>query len=221
MIVLYIILSIIALLLILLLCLLLLKTRVIISYVNDELKIKIANGPFRYTLKNKDKPEKKEKKEKTEKERNNKEKTDIGKDNAASKETPSRDGDITDDDITKEKITKKVGGIKNKLTSKTSFIFSLVKNMRYKIEVVRISVFVEYGTGDPADTGILYGVIWAAVGNIYQVFNQYLVFDFPKVELKPDFENKVFNLKFEGIIRVRLVHIIIALIKSAKKIKQK
>lgn len=202
MIVLYIILGIVLLILILLLCLLLLKTRIIISYKNNELKIKIANGLFFYTLRNKDKP--KEEKETEKAEIENKE-ADSGSENASEK----------------EKITKKVGGIKSKLTSKTSFIFSLVKNMRYKIEVVRMSLFVEYGTGDPADTGILYGVIWAAIGNVYQLFNRYLVFDFPEVELKPDFENKVFNLRFEGIIRARLVHIIIALVKSAKKIKQK
>ena len=75
---------------------------------------------------------------------------------------------------------------------------------------------MKHGTDDPADTGILYGIIWAAIGNLYQIFNHYLVFDFPKVEINPDFENQLFEIEFYGIIKVRLVHIINALIKSRK-----
>lgn len=118
---------------------------------------------------------------------------------------------------TKEGITKEVEKKKKKLTDKTSILWTLLREMRYRIEVVKVKLKVDFGTGDSADTGILYGIIWAAIGNLYQIFNQYLVFDFPEVTLSPDFENKIFKTEFEGIIKVRLVHIIIALLKSVKK----
>lgn len=117
----------------------------------------------------------------------------------------------------KENIEKEVNQKKQKLSDKTSFLWKMLGGMRYKIEVVKVKIKIDYGTGDPADTGILYGVIWATIGNLYQLFNQYLVFDFPTVELNPDFENKVFKTEFEGIIKVRLVHIISALLKNIKK----
>lgn len=118
---------------------------------------------------------------------------------------------------TKEGITKEVEKKKKKLSDTSSILWKILKELRYRIEVVKVKLSVDYGTGDPADTGILYGVIWAAIGNLYQLFNQYLVFDFPEVSLNPDFENKIFKTEFEGIIKVRLVHIIIALLKSVKK----
>ncbi len=117
----------------------------------------------------------------------------------------------------KESIEKEVKKKKKKLSDPASFLWTLLREMRYRVEVVKVKIKVDYGTGDPADTGFLYGVIWAAIGNLYQLFNQYLIFDFPEAEVNPDFENKVFKTEFEGIIRVRLVHIIIALLKTIKR----
>lgn len=121
------------------------------------------------------------------------------------------------EEVTKENIEKEVNKKKQSLSDKTSFLWKLLGGMRYRVEVKKIKIKVSYGTGDPFDTGFLYGIIWAAIGNLYQLFNQYLIFDFPEVELSPDFENKVFDAEFKGIIKVRLIHIIRALIKSAKK----
>ncbi len=117
----------------------------------------------------------------------------------------------------KETIEKEVKNKEKKLSDKTSFLWVLLREMRYRIEIVKVKIKVDYGTGDPADTGILYGIIWAAIGNLYQLFSQYFVFDFPEANINPDFENKVFKTEFEGIIRVRLVHIIIAILKSIKR----
>ncbi|MBE7011465.1 MAG: DUF2953 domain-containing protein [Ruminococcaceae bacterium] len=118
--------------------------------------------------------------------------------------------------VTKDSIEKDIEKKKTKLTHKKSFLWSFLREMRYKIEIKKVKIKVDYGTDDPADTGVLYGVIWAAIGNIYQVFNQYFVFDFPETEINPDFENKLFKIEFYGIIKVRIVHIINALIKSRK-----
>lgn len=119
------------------------------------------------------------------------------------KEEPSR-----------ENISRRIDSGKKRLTDKTSFLWVLLGEMRYRIEVKKVKIRVDFGTGDPADTGILYGAIWAAIGSVYQILNMYLVFDFPETEINPDFENKIFKTEFEGIIRLRLVHLIRALAKS-------
>ena len=120
-------------------------------------------------------------------------------------------------EVNRENIAKEVDKKKKRLTDNKTFLWTLLREMRFRVKVVKTKIQVDFGTGDPADTGILYGIIWAAVGNIYQVFNQYIIFDFPETEINPDFENKIFKTRFEGIIRVRLVHIITALAKSIKK----
>ena len=122
-----------------------------------------------------------------------------------------------EENVTKESIEKDIENRKASLTDKTSFLWILLREMRFRVEVSKTEIKIDYGTDDPADTGILYGIIWAAIGNLYQIFNHYLVFDFPKAEINPDFENKLFKIEFYGIIKVRLVHIINALIKSRKR----
>lgn len=118
--------------------------------------------------------------------------------------------------VTRESIERDIDDKKSRLTDKTSFLWILLREMRFKVEVLKTEIKIDYGTDDPADTGILYGIIWAAIGNLYQIFNHYLVFDFPKVEINPDFENQLFEIEFYGIIKIRLVHIINALIKNRK-----
>ena len=128
------------------------------------------------------------------------------------KEKPQKE----EKDVTRESIEKDIDDKKSRLTDKTSFLWTLLREMRFKVEVLKTEIKIDYGTDDPADTGILYGIIWAAIGNLYQIFNHYLVFDFPKAEINPDFENQLFEIEFYGIIKIRLVHIINALIKSRK-----
>ena len=86
--------------------------------------------------------------------------------------------------------------------------------MRYRITFSKFFVSVVYGTGDAADTGMLYGAIWALIGNLYSFMCRYFYIDFPDLELRPEFEKKVFEIEAEGIIAVRLVHIIIAVLRS-------
>ncbi|MBR2916069.1 MAG: DUF2953 domain-containing protein [Clostridia bacterium] len=119
-------------------------------------------------------------------------------------------------EVSKESIEKDVKEKHDKLTDKTSFLWKLFRDMRYRIEVKKVRIKVDFGTGDPADTGMLYGIIWGAIGNVYQIFSQYFIFDFPETEINPDFENKLFKIEAMGIIKVRLVHIISAIIKNRK-----
>ena len=122
-------------------------------------------------------------------------------------------------EVSRESIEKDINEKHKKLSDKKSFLWTLFRDMRYRIEVKKVKIKVDFGTGDPADTGMLYGIIWGAIGSLYQIFNQYFIFDFPETEINPDFENQVFKIEAKGIIKVRLVHIISALIKNRKNDK--
>ena len=96
-------------------------------------------------------------------------------------------------------------------------ILDLLKN---RAEFSGIFIRVRYGTGDAAITGMIYGAIWALVGNIYSLLARAVRIEFPTVELQPVFGGKAFEIEAEGIIRARLVHIITAAVRSLKVYKK-
>lgn len=96
-------------------------------------------------------------------------------------------------------------------------IIDLVKN---KARFSDLYIRFRYGVGDAAYTGILYGGIWALIGNVYAYLCRYFYIDFPKVELEPVFDKKVFEAEAQGIITTRLVHIITAVLRSLKVYKK-
>lgn len=108
---------------------------------------------------------------------------------------------------------KKVEGFKNKYNKNKNAIKMFLKLTRYKIHFQKLSITLEYGSGNAATTGILYGVIWGIVSSIYNTLNLYFNAEYPEVNVTPDFHNKKFDIAVKGILRVRLVHIISAIIK--------
>lgn len=110
----------------------------------------------------------------------------------------------------------KFDGFKSELAVTGAIIaeaFELVKN---RVRFSDIYLRLRYGTGDAAGTGILYGGIWILVGNIYAFLCRYFYVEFPTVELDPVFNEKAFEIEVQGIIKTRLVHIIIAAFRSLK-----
>ncbi len=85
-----------------------------------------------------------------------------------------------------------------------------------RIEFSDIYVFARYGTGDAAHTGMIYGAVWGLVGNVYAFLCRYFNIEFPSIELVPMFNEKTFQLDAEGIIKMRLVHIITAALRGFK-----
>ncbi len=90
----------------------------------------------------------------------------------------------------------------------TSVAAKVLGALRYKIQVRAVVIEATYGTGDAAKTGMAYGGAWAAVSQLYMLLSQYLIFDYPRLELTPVFDQKCFLLAAEGIICFRPVHII-------------
>ncbi len=92
--------------------------------------------------------------------------------------------------------------------------------VRHKAEFSGIYVRVRYGTGEAAITGMVYGAIWSLVGNLYSFLCRFFRVEFPKLELEPVFNEKAFEIEAEGIITTKPVHIITAVLRSAKIYKE-
>ena len=105
-----------------------------------------------------------------------------------------------------------IDGIKEKYEEYKKIIHLFLKSMRYRIKVKKLEMGLEYGTGNAATTGILYGVIWGLISGAYNTLSLFFNMEYPKVEIVPDFQKSKFDFTFSGILRVRLVHIINALI---------
>lgn len=95
-------------------------------------------------------------------------------------------------------------------------ILDLVK---HRAKFSDIYVRLRYGTGDAANTGIMYGAIWAFVGNIYAYLCRHFYVEFPTVELEPQFDKAAFEVEAQGIITTRLVHIIKCVLKLLPKLR--
>lgn len=80
--------------------------------------------------------------------------------------------------------------------------------LRLKIHIPKLFVKLDYGTGDPADTGMLYGAIWGAVGVLYPPAARFIHLAYPTLDITPDFYGKRFELEVRSIIKVRPAHII-------------
>lgn len=87
-------------------------------------------------------------------------------------------------------------------------------DLRYRIQVPMLRIGLDFGTGNPAHTGMLYGTIWSAVGGCYPLLSRYLRMAYPMIELTPDFYEKRFNLEIKSIIKVKPAHIMNALLKQ-------
>ena len=94
-------------------------------------------------------------------------------------------------------------------------IGKLFGKIRYKIEIPLLNVIMEYGTGDPASTGMLYGAISGMLGVIYPLANQYIIFNYPSLKVTPDFYGERFEIEVRCIIRLRPVSIFNAVISAS------
>lgn len=93
-----------------------------------------------------------------------------------------------------------------------------LNDTRHKISILSLSVSLDFGTGNPAYTGMLYGGIWSAVGTGYPLLCRYFVMDYPKLFLTPDYDRARLDFEIKGIIRVRPAQIFHAAIKQATRL---
>ncbi len=82
---------------------------------------------------------------------------------------------------------------------------------------------LDYGTGDAAATGILYGVISGIVYGIWGIIGNNAILDSYDIDIRPDYYNTLLCLDGKCIVKLRNVHIIFIgfkVIKLLKKMKK-
>lgn len=122
--------------------------------------------------------------------------------------------DANDDDDDNESVLVKLRKAKRRLREIRTAADTFFGFMRGKLQISGVFVQLDYGTGSAASTGIAYGAVWVLTGKVYRFLCKYIDVEFPKLELKPDFQNKLFRIYAEGIISFRPVHIINAAIRT-------
>lgn len=110
---------------------------------------------------------------------------------------------------------EEVKNIRTEAFETYSDIITIIKKffgrLRYKVQIPVVRVKMEYGTGDAAVTGMLYGSIWGLVGTLYPIISGWAHTSYPTLDITPDFYGKRFNIETRSIIKVRPAHIISAL----------
>ena len=90
-------------------------------------------------------------------------------------------------------------------------LFEVRRALFGKVIIEALVVKLRFGDGNAATTGIETGVIWGLFGGLTSVLNNNFVVEEPiDVQILPEFNQKMLDLYINGIIRTRLVHIIIA-----------
>lgn len=83
-----------------------------------------------------------------------------------------------------------------------------------------LTFHIDYGTGDAASTGILYGVISGIVYGIWGVIANNTILKSYDIDIRPDYYNALLSLDGKCIVKLRNVHIIIIAIKVIKLIRK-
>ncbi|HEX3030362.1 MAG TPA: DUF2953 domain-containing protein, partial [Clostridia bacterium] len=117
-----------------------------------------------------------------------------------------------------EEIEKRsrIDALTDKIKNFRELVKSIIKIkilLRKKLTLKDYSLDIEFGAGDAFYTGILSGMIWAAVG----AFTSYIVNTFKTckkhVDVKTDFNQFKFRVELHCIFNIRIVNIIVVVIK--------
>ena len=144
---------------------------------------------------------------------------------------PQKNGAASDETSEKSPISDKIADIKKRvfnpdtgfdteevkkvwgeLSETHSYVFGILKKLlvrlRHKIHINKLFIRLEYGTDNPAATGIIYGSVWNLVGLVYPFLTMYFRIAYPTLDITPDFYSKRFDIEVKSIIKVRAAHII-------------
>ncbi len=163
------------------------KLSIIIEYRKGKLKITFKSKLFRYTLDDK-----------------------RLKSLSESKGRKTEQSDGSQQSV--EGFLGKVEKLKRQYQEFRDVIDAVLDYAGDRTEFSDIFVSARFGTGDAAYTGMIYGAIWSVIGNAYAFLCRFFRIEFPEVELVPEFNEKVFEIEAEGIIKIRLAHIITAIL---------
>ena len=87
-------------------------------------------------------------------------------------------------------------------------IKNALKYITRKTVIKNFNLKFKLGTGDAAETGILYGVAWIVIGSVMTLAGSYLNIIEPRIAVVPIFNQVQLRTELSCIISIRLGHII-------------
>ncbi len=111
-------------------------------------------------------------------------------------------------------IGKVVGEYKEMWEDARETMRGIFDGLRYKVEVTHTEIRLDFGTGNPAHTGMAYSAVWGVMGVIYPLLCRHIKMDYPNLLVTPDFNEPRFDLELKSIIKVRPAHIIHAVLRQ-------
>lgn len=109
----------------------------------------------------------------------------------------------------KELISRLKATFRKYLCYKDAF-FAIRGKIRKKFVFKTLNITIDYGDGDAHTTAVATGTMWGFVYNILAFITKTATVKKHKETVNPRFNERVFFLSVDGILRVRLVHIICA-----------
>lgn len=172
--------------------------KIMTAYKNGRLIVKGGVGVLLFTFfdSSKKKPPQKEKKQKT-----------VQK----SEEKKEEDGK-------QEKNKLSLDSIKQIFET----VYDALKFLKKHLTFFNLRFVLEFGTGDAAQTGILTGTAWAIFYNIAGLADRVFVLKNHEIDVKPHFDDELFDFDFECVAGLRLFWIfplVISLLKNLKKLR--
>lgn len=85
----------------------------------------------------------------------------------------------------------------------------VLRYLKYRINVKKLDLQIEFGTGNASHTAILTGIAWTGLGIFLSYIYGFVEINEKCINVKPNFVEKKFNVDLYCILTVRIVHIII------------
>jgi len=118
-------------------------------------------------------------------------------------------------------IREKIHDVQRKIYMIRHILQEMRQSLFRRIIFERFVLKIRFGDGNAATTGIETGLVWGLIGGLIAVLNNCFVVKTPlDVDVLPEFNQKMFDLYIDGIIRTRLVHIMIAGFVAVKLYKE-
>ncbi len=83
------------------------------------------------------------------------------------------------------------------------------EGIRNRLVLEKLDLDLKFGLGDAAETGIVTGVAWGLLYNIYAQLDRFVTVEHHKFQLTPVFNRRGFHVLFSSILRIRLVDTIV------------
>ncbi len=97
---------------------------------------------------------------------------------------------------------------------KKNILLPVLRYVKRRTNIREFELKLDFGLGDAAETGILYGIVWIVIGNMMMLIRGNLGGNKPSISIIPVFAKIHLGVDFTCIISIKLGHIINAGIKA-------